>query len=213
MGIVAAESGCDDLAEIGLAVAVSVLQGTGYRANCATHTPPWPTAIPEGIFRPSAKIVKRSALPSPSVSSRTLIRSRPGPALRRGYSRLSVIHTRPRSSKVIATGLTMSGSCGNHFDQETRRYGHRLGRFGCASRSIRGCILAVRNRLRCRGCRILTEGALQAQQLYQCGCENRCEKLSRDSRRCGSKGSRSAPRSGCSKCPPGSFPVIDDGAE
>ena len=76
----------------------------------ATQTPPWPTAIPEGMFRPSAKIVNLSALPSPSVSSRTLTRSRPGPAERRGYSRLSVIQIRPRSSKVMATGLTMSGS-------------------------------------------------------------------------------------------------------
>ncbi len=38
------------------------------------------------------------------------MRSRPGPGERRGYSRLSVIQIRPRSSKVIATGLTMSGS-------------------------------------------------------------------------------------------------------
>ena len=76
----------------------------------ATQTPPWPTAIPEGMFSPSAKTVNLSALPSPSVSSRTLTRSRPGPGRRRGYSRLSVIQMRPRSSKVIATGLTMSGS-------------------------------------------------------------------------------------------------------
>ena len=47
----------------------------------ATQTPPWPTAIPEGMFRPSAKTVNLSALPSPSVSSRTLTRSRPGPGL------------------------------------------------------------------------------------------------------------------------------------
>ena len=76
----------------------------------ATQTPPCPTAIPEGMFSPSANTVNLSALPSPSVSSSTLTRSRPGPGLRRGYSRLSVIQMRPRSSKVIATGLTMSGS-------------------------------------------------------------------------------------------------------
>ena len=76
----------------------------------ATQTPPWPTAMPEGMFSPSAKTVNLSALPSPSVSSRTLTRSRPGPADCRGYSRLSVIQIRPRSSNVIATGLTMSGS-------------------------------------------------------------------------------------------------------
>ncbi len=76
----------------------------------ATHTPPAPTAMPEGMFSPSANTVKRSARPSPSVSSRIFTRSRPGPACLRGYSRLSVIQTRPRSSKVMATGLTMSGS-------------------------------------------------------------------------------------------------------
>ena len=76
----------------------------------ATQTPPYPTAIPDGMFRPSAKTVNLSALPSPSVSSRTLMRSRPGPADFRGYSRLSVTQMRPRSSKVIATGFTRSGS-------------------------------------------------------------------------------------------------------
>ena len=76
----------------------------------ATQTPPAPTAIPEGMFRPSAKTVNLSALPSPSVSSRILIRSRPGPADFRGITRLSVIQARPRSSKVMATGLTISGS-------------------------------------------------------------------------------------------------------
>ena len=39
----------------------------------ATQTPPWPTAMPEGMFSPSAKTVTLSTLPSPSVSSRTLI--------------------------------------------------------------------------------------------------------------------------------------------
>ena len=47
----------------------------------ATQTPPWPTAMPEGILSPSAKTVNLSALPSPSVSSSTLTRSRPGPGL------------------------------------------------------------------------------------------------------------------------------------
>src|SRR4051812_19286322 len=76
----------------------------------ATQTPPWPTAMPEGMFSPSVKRVTLSTLPSPSVSSRILMRSRPGPAERRGYSRLSVTQMRPRSSNVIATGLTRSGS-------------------------------------------------------------------------------------------------------
>ena len=66
--------------------------------------------MPVGMFSPSANTVNRSAFPSPSVSSRTLTRSRPLPASLRGYSRLSVIQTRPRSSKVMAIGLTMSGS-------------------------------------------------------------------------------------------------------
>jgi hypothetical protein len=76
----------------------------------ATQTPPWPTAMPDGMLSPSAKRVTLSYLPSPCVSSRILMRSRPGPLLRRGYSRLSVIQMRPRSSKVMAMGLTISGS-------------------------------------------------------------------------------------------------------
>ncbi len=66
--------------------------------------------MPVGMFRPSAKTVTLSALPSPSVSSRTFTRSRPGPGSLRGYSRLSVIQMRPRSSKAMAIGFTMSGS-------------------------------------------------------------------------------------------------------
>src|SRR5213083_885772 len=62
------------------------------------------------MFSPSAKIVILSARPSASVSSRILTRSRPAPAGLRGYSMLSVIQIRPRSSKDIAMGLTMSGS-------------------------------------------------------------------------------------------------------
>src|SRR5882724_1893464 len=56
----------------------------------ATHTPPCPTAMPDGIFSPSANTVTLSTRPSPSVSSRIFTRSRPGPGSERGYSRLSV---------------------------------------------------------------------------------------------------------------------------
>ena len=76
----------------------------------ATQTPPWPTAMAEGMFNPSANTVILSAVPSPSVSSKILTRSRPSPAERRGYSRLSQTQMRPRSSKHMATGLTRSGS-------------------------------------------------------------------------------------------------------
>ena len=76
----------------------------------AIQTPPCPTAMPLGIFRPSMNTENLSALPSPSVSSRILTRSFPGPASRRGYSNDSVIQNRPRSSIVIDTGFTMSGS-------------------------------------------------------------------------------------------------------
>ncbi len=46
----------------------------------ATHTPPWPTAMPDGMFSPSAKTVILSNRPSPCVDSSTLIRSLPAPA-------------------------------------------------------------------------------------------------------------------------------------
>ena len=55
-----------------------------------------------------------SARPSPSTSSRILIRSRgfsPGRAPS-GYSYNSTTHSRPRSSQVMATGFTTSGSLG-----------------------------------------------------------------------------------------------------
>src|ERR1043166_5866988 len=76
----------------------------------ATQTPPWPMAMPEGILRPSMTVVILSNLPSPLVDSSTLTRSLPGPAARFGYSIDSVIQIRPRSSNVIDTGLTISGS-------------------------------------------------------------------------------------------------------
>ena len=66
--------------------------------------------MPEGMLRPVAKTVTLSMLPSWSVSSRTLTRSRPLPGDLRGYSRLSVIQIRPFSSNAIPIGLTMSGS-------------------------------------------------------------------------------------------------------
>src|SRR5436305_2046450 len=67
-------------------------------------------AMPEGMLRPSMTVVILSNLPSPLVLSKTLTRSLPGPAAFLGYSIDSVIQMRPRSSKVMATGLTMSGS-------------------------------------------------------------------------------------------------------
>ena len=114
----------------------------------ATQTPPWPTAIPEGMLRPSAKTVNLSALPSPSVSSRTLTRSRPGPGRRRGYSRLSVIQIRPRSSKVMATGLTMSGSAATSSTRKPGGHGHRPDRLGRRSRRVGRPVLAVGDRSR-----------------------------------------------------------------
>ena len=66
---------------------------------------------PRRMLRLSTKTVKRSASISPSESSSTFTRSRPGPGSFRGYSMLSVIQIRPRSSNAIASGFTMSGSC------------------------------------------------------------------------------------------------------
>src|SRR5262245_56093593 len=76
----------------------------------ASQTPPWPIAMPEGMLRPSITVVILSNLPSPLVLSNTLTRSMPAPGDFLGYSSDSVIQIRPRSSNVIATGLTMSGS-------------------------------------------------------------------------------------------------------
>ena len=92
MRVVAAEAGDDHLAARLLAVRLADEQDVG---RVGTHTPPCPTAMPEGMFSPSAKTVNLSARPSPSVSSSTFTRSRPGPAGLRGYSRLSVIQILP----------------------------------------------------------------------------------------------------------------------
>ena len=109
VSVAAAEARRDDLPGVGPAVAIAILQEKNI-GRLPTQTPPCPTAIPDGILSPSANTVNLSARPSPSVSSITLIRSRPGPEERRGYSMLSVIQIRPLSSNVMATGLTISGS-------------------------------------------------------------------------------------------------------
>ena len=73
-----AEAGDDHFRLVRLAVAVGVLHeqdvgrvGDPYAAVSDSD--------PDGMFSPSAKTVNLSALPSPSVSSRILTRSRPGP--------------------------------------------------------------------------------------------------------------------------------------
>ena len=114
----------------------------------ATQTPPWPTAIPEGIFRPSAKTVNRSALPSPSVSSRTLIRSRPGPGRAAGiFEALGdpdpAALVEGHRDRVDDVGLG-----GDQLDLKAGRDGHRPDRLGRRSRRVRAPVLAVRNRLR-----------------------------------------------------------------
>jgi hypothetical protein len=63
----------------------------------ATQTPPCPTAIPDGMFSPSAKTLTVSALPSPSVSSRILILSRPGPGSRAWHSGRPIVQVHPCS--------------------------------------------------------------------------------------------------------------------
>src|SRR5262245_32782620 len=70
-----------------------------------------------GKSLPSAKTVRLSATPSPSVSSRMTMRSRGilPLAVRLGYSKHSTTQTRPFSSTVIAIGLTTSGSAANSF--------------------------------------------------------------------------------------------------
>ncbi len=74
--------------------------------------PPGNGMRPMGIFRPSANVVMERARPSGPKSARIFTRSRgvtPGLA-GKGYSTVSVIQSRPRSSKAIFIGLWMSGS-------------------------------------------------------------------------------------------------------
>ncbi len=109
MGVVAAESGGDDLAEISLAVAVSILE----KENIGRIGDPDST-VADGDSRGDIESLREDgetiglAVTVGILEDLDPIAARAG--LRRGYSRLSVIQTRPRSSKVIATGLTMSGS-------------------------------------------------------------------------------------------------------
>ncbi len=121
----------------------------------ATQTPPWPTAMPEGMFSPSAKTVNLSALPSPSVSSRTLTRSRPGPGLRRGYSRLSVIQIRPRLVEGHGHRVDDVGLAGDDLDREPFGDGHLGDRLVRRESRSRRPVLGVRDdlvRLLSQGC-------------------------------------------------------------
>ncbi len=109
VGVVAAEAGDDDLAGIGLAVAVGVFQEEDVRAS---SPPRRPVAHRDagGDVQPFGENLERVGL---TVAVRVLnhldpVSAHAGRAAR--YSRLSVIQTRPRSSNVMATGLTISGS-------------------------------------------------------------------------------------------------------
>ena len=104
----------------------------------ATQTPPWPTAMPEGMFSPSAKTVNLSALPSPSVSSRTLTRSRPGPGSRAGI--LEALGD-PDPAPLVERHRHRVDDvrlAGDDLDPEPRRHGHRLDRLGGRSRRVGG---------------------------------------------------------------------------
>ena len=87
----------------------------------ATQTPPWPTAIPDGILSPCREDGEPSALPSPSVSSITLIRSRPGPAASRGI--FEALGDPDPAALVERHGHRIDdvGLGGDHFDRKARR--------------------------------------------------------------------------------------------
>ena len=113
----------------------------------ATQTPPDPTAIPDGMFKPSAKTVNLSALPSPSVSSRTLTRSRPGPAECPGV--LQALGDPDPASLVEGHGdrIDNLGLAGDQLDRETGRHGHPGDRLGRRERRSRRPVLGVGDRL------------------------------------------------------------------
>ena len=117
----------------------------------ATQTPPWPTAMPEGMFSPSAKTVNRSALPSPSVSSRILTRSRPGPGSRRGILEALGDPDPPALVEGHRHRVDDVGLAGDDLDPEPRRDGHRLDRLVGRSWRVGGRVLRVGNELGSRG--------------------------------------------------------------
>lgn len=95
MRVASSEAGHHDFLFVRPAIPVGVL----HKQNIEGVGPPKrrhaPTAIPEGMFKPSAKTVNLSARPSPSVSSRILTRSRPGPGRREGIEALGNPETAP----------------------------------------------------------------------------------------------------------------------
>ena len=69
----------------------------------------------------------------------------PTPAGLRGYSMLSVIQMRPRSSKVIAMGLTMSGSLATSSTREALGHRHLAEGFLRRVRLVRRLVLPMRD--------------------------------------------------------------------
>ena len=112
----------------------------------ATHTPPWPTAMPEGILRPSAKIVNLSARPSSSVSSRILMRSRPSPSLE---SRIFETLGDPDSTAIVERHrhrIDQVGLGRHQLDTKARRDRHLGDRFLWRQRRAGRSILIMGHR-------------------------------------------------------------------
>ena len=95
-----------------------------------TNTPPKPTSIPLTRFRPSAKTLRLSSVPSPSVSSKIRMRSLPF-ALRRA-NRVGVRLGDPEPAAVVDRERDRPddvGLGGRELHGEALRQRHRLGRF------------------------------------------------------------------------------------
>src|SRR5689334_10746938 len=91
-----------------------------------THTPPKPISKPLTRFKPSMKTVRLSNLPSPSVSSKTRMRSLPC----RGADGIGVGLGDPEPAAVIdgeSNGLLHIRFAGEERGFEIGRQGHFLG--------------------------------------------------------------------------------------
>ena len=144
MRVVAAEAGDDDLALVGLAVAVGVLQ----EEDVGRVGDP-DAAVADGDARGDVQPVGEDrelvALPSPSVSSRTLTRSRPGPGDAAGIFQAlgdpdPAALVEGHRDRVDDVGLA-----GDELDREAWRDGHRPRGFVRGAGGVRRPVLVVRD--------------------------------------------------------------------
>ena len=99
--------------------------------------------MPVGMFSPSAKTVTFSARPSPSVSSRTLTRSRPGAG---GLARVLDALGDPDPPAVVERHRDRVDDvrlAGDQLDREALGHGHLGLSFGRRIRLVRRGVLAV----------------------------------------------------------------------